>query len=53
MMSRINIEIREISNGFLVEDDYEENATFVKTFDEAAKLANKRFRAFNKNEFEI
>ncbi len=51
-MTKINIEIRKISNGFLVDDDFEEDATFVKTFDEGIKLANKRFKHFKKYEIE-
>ncbi len=50
-MVKIGIEIKEIENGFLIEDGYYCEETYCKTFDEAVKIANKRFRQFKKAAF--
>ena len=49
-MVKINIEIRESKEGFILEDNYEQEEVFFKTFDKAVDEANKRFTRFKEIE---
>ncbi|KKM76725.1 hypothetical protein LCGC14_1377250 [marine sediment metagenome] len=47
-MSKINIEIREIENGWVVEESYFGDETFLKRFVDAEKKVNKILQNFKK-----
>lgn len=47
-MSKINIEIREIENGWVVEDSYFGEETFFKRFVDAQKKSDKILQDFKK-----
>ena len=49
-MVRIEIEIREIENGWIVEDSYYDEEKFCDTFLKAKTYANKLFTKFQNDE---
>ena len=49
---KIEIQIRECKDGFILEDDYEQEEIFFKTFDQALVKANKTFMKFKEDELD-
>ena len=49
MTNKIDVEIEEIENGWLIEDSYFGEMKFFKTYAECSNEANKRFIKFQKD----
>ena len=49
-MVRIEVEIKEIKNGWIVDDNHYGDKTFFDDYNDAAVFAKKIFTKFNKDE---
>jgi len=47
---KIEVEIKEIANGWIVDDSYYGEETFFKKYDDAATFAKKIFTRFKRDE---